>query len=160
MVNIQIAGHQNPSCYAALSMKPKELDTIVITNPNWLVPECVKELAKDYLHLEFNDVSTVVLETHPHNRENYPPKLEHVKKALEWSKDKDNILVCCHAGISRSSATALLIAVREWGLKEAFHILTPGWHHPNRLILKIGSEILAQPIYESYMKWRKKVGYD
>jgi predicted protein tyrosine phosphatase len=149
MDDIFIAGHCAPTCYATLSMYPKQLDTIVYSDPGWPIPNYLDDMTKSYIHLECFDTTDV--------REHAePPTREHVKTALDWSEGKEKLLVACHAGISRSSATALLIAAREWGLKEAFRILLPGWHRPNRLILKYGSELLDMPVYDEYMKWVSK----
>jgi len=151
-MQIAIGGHCAPTCHAALSMQPGQLDTIIITDPNWPLPHFVPDMAKDYLHMQFVDTCDVM---HPHC-----PKTEHVQQMLEWAEGRERLLICCHAGVSRSSATALLIATKEGGLNEAFRVLTPGWHHPNRLILKIGDILLNKPVYEAYKAWRKKVGYD
>jgi len=149
MDDIFIAGHCAPTCYATLSMYPKQLDAIVYSDPGWPLPGYLDEMAKSYIHLECFDTTDV-------REQAEPPTREIVKTALEWADGKDKLLVVCHAGISRSSATALLIAAKEWGIKEAFRILLPGWHRPNRLILKYGSELLGLPVYDEYLKWVSK----
>lgn len=81
------------------------------------------------------------------------PKEKDIEKVLQWAKDKENILVHCSAGISRSSAIAYLIECTRIPPCEAVKILKPGIHYPNRLMVKIGSEILGNPeIYEVFNK--------
>src|SRR5262252_5539484 len=151
-MEICIGGHCSPTCYEALSSRPKGLDAIIITDPHWPVPPYVPDLANDYLHMRFVDT--------PDPANPQCPTVEHVREMLEWAAGRNNLLICCHAGVSRSSATALLIASREVGMEEGFGVLVPGLHHPNRLILKHGSALLGLPVYETYKEWRKKHHYD
>lgn len=41
----------------------------------------------------------------------FGPSYEHVEEMINWGADRKNILVHCHAGISRSTATAWGIAI-------------------------------------------------
>lgn len=53
-----------------------------------------------------------------------PPTYEHVKDMIDWGHGKQNLLVHCHAGISRSTATAWGIAISNgFHAEEAFHML-------------------------------------
>lgn len=68
-----------------------------------------------------------------------------IKDILEWSRNKNNLLVHCNAGISRSSAIAYLIACTQKEPAEAIKVLDPAMHWPNRLIVEIGSKVLGNP---------------
>jgi hypothetical protein len=58
-----------------------------------------------------------------------PPTYEHVKEMIEWGQGRQNLLVHCHAGISRSTATAWGIAISNgFNEEEAFHMLKS--NHP------------------------------
>lgn len=73
------------------------------------------------------------------------PKEQDIKDVIDWSKGKDNLLVHCSAGISRSAAIAYLIECTRKPPKEAEKILRRSIHFPNMLILEIGSQILGDP---------------
>ena len=77
------------------------------------------------------------------------PTVEDVKKALEWSEGKDNIVVHCSAGITRSSAIAYVIYCKKLGVADAIENIDFRKHAPNHLIVKIGADILGDPLIES-----------
>ncbi len=83
------------------------------------------------------------------------PTYDKVKDCIEWGKDKEELLISCAAGISRSSAIAYLIECANSNNPEAsVNILDVHRHRPNQLILCYGSQILGQdvvnPIFEIY----------
>jgi predicted protein tyrosine phosphatase len=62
--------------------------------------------------------------------------------------------VSCHAGVSRSSALAYVVRCRDWSPGEAIRVLTPGWHRPNELVVRLGAELLRDPaVYATYAAW-------
>lgn len=73
------------------------------------------------------------------------PKKQDFKAVLNWSKDKDDLLVHCYAGISRSAAVAYLIECTRKPPDEAVKILNRSLHYPNRLIVEMGANILGNP---------------
>jgi len=82
----------------------------------------------------------------------------HIAKALEWAKDKPDIIVACRAGISRSSALAYLIECTRTEPEKALEILDLGEHQPNRLVVEVGSQFLKNAnIASQYDKWMGKV---
>lgn len=100
----------------------------------------IKKNAKSHIHLIFDDI------TNPHSTVAKPPSKELVAQGVDWVKDlKDDYIVSCRAGISRSSAMAYLIATKFFGPRDAVKILNPDIHYPNKLIVKLGSEILGNP---------------
>ncbi len=139
MIDIYIAGHQVSTCHAILTRYPQEIDALIIVDPKKLIPTFVCELAKSWIQFEFYDTSELSV---------LSVQKQHIEKTLEWSENKERILIACHLGVSRSSAIALLIATKEWGFEKAVKILIPKLHMPNRLILKLGGEMLNLPIYE------------
>jgi len=104
-------------------------------------------IAKNCLCLIFDDVEfnhfsrTIVSE-------------DHIETALEWAADKPNIVVACRAGISRSSALAYLIECTRVEPEKALDILDLNEHQPNRLVVKVGSDLLRNiDIADQYDKW-------
>jgi len=71
-----------------------------------------KELNPDnWLHIDIRDTSN-----HTFRK---APKIYHIQKIIEWANnlpEDANLLVHCYAGISRSTATALMIAVLKNGI--------------------------------------------
>lgn len=94
------------------------------------------------------------------------PQEHHVRTVLDWAKDKEVDIVACHAGISRSSALAILIecqkvfAGRPVSVREAIQSLGlyHDFHRPNRLILKHGAKILNRPEIPLEVAYWKKGG--
>lgn len=66
------------------------------------------------------------------------PTYNHVKEMVEWGHGKENLLVHCHAGISRSTATAWGVAISNgYDKREAFETLKA--NHPNSTHRSISS---------------------
>lgn len=106
---------------------------------------------KDILILEFDDIQNHI--------DGYTkPTKEPIVKAINWAKDKQDILVHCHAGISRSSAMAYLICCDRYkDPSKAIKILDPKYHWPNTLIVKLGSEILNnKEVWKTFIDWRSE----
>lgn len=95
-------------------------------------------LAKSFLLLGFHDIS---FESNDH----VGPSQNDVMTALKFAEGKEDLVICCHAGISRSSATAYTISSHRTSPKEALDILDINRHFPNLLIVKHGSVILDKP---------------
>ena len=77
-----------------------------------------------------------------------------ITRILKWAKGKDNIVVHCTAGISRSSAVAYLIACSRMHPSKAIKILDPTLHSPNTLVIFHGIKILKDmAVFEHYKKW-------
>lgn len=107
--------------------------------------------AKDWIHIPIDDLDN-------YNYSSYnPPQAEDIKAALDFAEGKQKLIVACSAGISRSSSTAYLINAREKNsATEGLKILEIGRHHPNRLIVYIGSRLLKnEDIWEKYVKWMR-----
>lgn len=89
----------------------------------------------------FDDVSHVKYE----NMGYTPPKQSDIKDILDWVKGEEpkNLMVHCWAGVSRSSATAYIIACTIMEPEEAIKLLIPGKHIPNEMIIEHGAFILG-----------------
>ena len=77
-------------------------DTFIYFQPGW----------EDILRIQFDDVDTMTL------RSFHPAQAEQIIEFVERNKDRDEIVVHCLAGISRSAAIAKFIAEKynceEW----------------------------------------------
>ena len=138
---------ENPGFFNVICITEQELDQGAKA---WVpVPEEIVQHAKDHLWLRFNDWK-INAEGSPHP--------EDVKKALDWAEGKDNIIVTCFAGISRSSAIAYLIECsRAYHPRLATAILVPLKHNPNMRIVKQGAEILKDGrILDEIYTWLDK----
>lgn len=151
-MNITICGHRRAA--QILAQKPGQIDVIMISSPDSFFgvegSNTILNNAKSYKLLAFHDISIM--------REGLiPPEEKHVKEALEFAKDKDELIVCCQAGISRSSAIAYVLKTTEVGEFEALAILDPMVHHPNGMIVKLGSQILNKSDMVEYIHiWNNK----
>lgn len=113
--------------------------------------DAFKDLCQGILALNFDDV----YDQRKHSDYKLPSMAD-VKSVIEWSRGKDQILVHCHAGISRSSAMAYLIACDKVGAQAAVGVLNPFLHWPNPLIVKMGGEFLGDPkVEEGFINWKK-----
>lgn len=139
-MEIKILGHRKALIF--LQEHPKEYDVLFVSSPDskFAIPNShlIQNLAKEYCEVLFHDVTQAIglLE---------PAQPHHIQKAIEFGRNKEKLLVCCQAGVSRSSALAYSIKTTEVGPKEALSILDQQIHMPNGLIIKYASNILNQP---------------
>jgi predicted protein tyrosine phosphatase len=151
MKKISITGHKPHAINKlkdVLDGNPKEFDAIIITTES--LPSYVPDLTKSYLHLKFDDV---IFDYGTHQK----PEKHHVKEALEWGKGKENIVVACHAGVSRSSAIAYSLVCQEYGPVEALKIFNPFHHSPNKRIVYLASKILKdESVWDHFVEWSTK----
>lgn len=128
---------------------PGTIDAIIIHEKRCSVDiDAIAAKCRNALVMEFNDVTW--------EDDVAPPKKQHVEQALEWSKDKEDIVVACAAGKSRSAAIAYVIECAHKNPTEAIKIFDPKFHYPNELIVKYGIDILGEaivpPMQEYYVK--------
>ena len=118
----------------------------------------VATLCLSMLVLRFNDLQDVHLnrltaEDMAKYGLHYPEK-EHVEAALDYAKDKQSLLVHCTAGVSRSSATAYVIACSRVSPKDALRVLDSKFHWPNDRVVRLGAEVLGDPeIVREVKEW-------
>jgi predicted protein tyrosine phosphatase len=114
------------------------------------VEDLILSKARNYICAKFDDVEL--------ERPGYSVATEdQIKQIIEWAKDKDDIIVACRAGISRSSAVAYLVESSKRGPEEAIKILDMAWHQPNPTVVKVGSKILGEQVNEVFQKWRREL---
>ncbi|MEY4401853.1 MAG: Dual specificity phosphatase, catalytic domain [Actinomycetota bacterium] len=71
----------------------------------------------DHKVVEFDDVTS-------HHFGYVPPTFDQVEEMVRWGEGRTNLLVHCHAGMSRSTATAWGIAIANgFDAQEAFDLL-------------------------------------
>jgi predicted protein tyrosine phosphatase len=140
-MKIDILSHRNLVEHLAANSKMLDAIMIVNHNPRWANDEqaerirLAKEHARDLLVLTFDDTTF--------HRDGYQaPEPRHVREALEWAKDREEFVVSCTAGKSRSSSIAYVLASKKIGPEEAIRILDPNRHIPNEWVVKHGSELL------------------
>lgn len=136
----ELAGHCETGATHVLS----------ILDPEWPVPEAFGEFGEhEKLELRFHDV----IEEMP---DQSPPREEHVTALLAFGRDlmteppaDAHLLVHCHAGISRSSASMTLILAQGLPevpapeiLEEVLRIREKAW--PNLRMLEMGDAMLGR----------------
>jgi len=85
------------------------------------------------------------------------PNIKHIEEIIKWSRNKNNIVVHCHAGVSRSSSSAFIIECMDRTPLEALEIFKDRHVWPNELIIKLGAAVLGKPeIITVIDEWREK----
>lgn len=110
---------------------------VVITDSGCRFPDEVVDKSASHLHLIFDDIAAA-------SKSLIFVTPVQVKQALDYAVGKEHLVIACHAGISRSSALAFLIALQEWNKERAFAVLTPRVHYPNPAVIRTGLEILGR----------------
>lgn len=124
----------------------KKIAIVSITCLNDTLPEfnTGNEDILGILELHFNDIETQYGNYQIPKKEDF----KDLKSFIDKYKDlADEIVVHCHAGISRSSATASAIC-RYLNIDDSF-IWDSGLYHPNRLVFKLALENLLVKIDDS-----------
>jgi len=121
-----------------------------ILDPEWAVPDAFGAFGEHArLELRFHDVIEEVAGM-------LPPRREHVEQVLAFGRDlmaepagRANLLVHCHAGISRSTASMILILAQarpdlpaEAVAMEVLRIRDKAW--PNLRIIEMGDALLGR----------------
>lgn len=81
-----------------------------------------------------------------YGKQEKPPEQNQIEDILKWAKKKMDsgisyFVVHCTAGISRSSATAILIKALH-NPEEAMKVINPLLHSPNRRVIEFGEKII------------------
>jgi predicted protein tyrosine phosphatase len=148
MKEIHIRGHSVGTAQQFLAERPRAFDTIAILDPAWTLAESVINLSREIFQVVFHDI-------HRPTRGQKLPDLSSVKKALKWVEGRDKLLIACHAGISRSSALAYVLACTDRSPQEALELIDPDLHHPNERVVWLGSKVLNQPeVWETFVAWK------
>lgn len=122
-----------------------------ILDPDWPVPDAFGSFGEhERLELRFHDVIETTDPTM------LPPQPEHVEKLLAFGRDMmaepapgAHLLVHCHAGVSRSTASMILIVAQarpeapaEAIAQEIYRIRQKAW--PNLRIIEMGDAMLGR----------------
>ena len=89
------------------------------------------------------------------------PTRNDVQLAIEWGRKvkSEDLIVCCMAGISRSSAIAYCIECTRTDPEQALNILDKKFHYPNSLIVNYGAKILGKlNMIENIENWKSLGG--
>jgi predicted protein tyrosine phosphatase len=94
------------------------------------------------LVVNFDDI----LEPLPLPYKERPPEENDIRTILDWAKQKmqennNDFIVQCTAGISRSSAVAILVNYLQ-DPENALKVINPILHCPNEKVLELGEKIL------------------
>jgi predicted protein tyrosine phosphatase len=144
---IHIGGHAVGSAQRFLSEQPRLFDCLAITDSTATLPETIRELSREVLHLAFDDITSPFFGFQA-------PDLARVQEGIAWSAGRERLLIACHAGISRSSALAYLIACTDRSPREALALLDPGVHSPNARVVRLGAQALGNSaIWQSFVEW-------
>jgi len=101
-----------------------------------------KQNATEWLVLEFDDVNF------PFKKSRLATE-DDIRRGLDFATGKSEMVVSCHAGVSRSSAMAYAI-LRSRGVsaQEAASNLNIDVHHPNALVLPLAGKIIGKPLVD------------
>ena len=98
----------------------------------------IQNLCKEILKLDFDDVFSDKYQ----NSYQKLATLEDIEKIIRFSEGKDNLLVHCFAGVSRSSAVAYIIRCTKENPWDAIQKLSMEDHLPNDYIVRLGAKLL------------------
>jgi predicted protein tyrosine phosphatase len=129
--------------------EPNQHDAVIIHELDqqtikWI--DRLKPLCRSYICLDFEDVVGL---------DPTGPTIDHVTKALDWATEKDEIIVTCQAGISRSSAIAYLIGCLKDTPEKAAELFEDH-HYPNELVIQHGITIFGEKITPPVLEFYKK----
>jgi predicted protein tyrosine phosphatase len=140
-----------------LGENPKTYDVILIVNTgrkydNEEYLSEIKRQANRVCELMFDDI-----EFHRDNHRMVEPS--QVREAVNFAADKDNLVVCCTAGMGRSAALAYVVACSKMEPAEAVTILDPNRHTPNEKVIFLGDTIVDAPtMLECYARFKDEMG--
>lgn len=118
---------------------------------------------KNLLVIQFDDLEAAIPEQY--NRTEKPPEENDIKNILNWSKQKmqennNGFIIHCTAGISRSSAVAILVNYLQ-DPENAIKVINPMLHWPNKKVLELGEKILEnRNLKEKTLKVMEDNGQD
>jgi predicted protein tyrosine phosphatase len=155
--------------YKIQKKNPRNKPALLISSTEAIINEIKTLTLDDHLRIirqQIEDEKTieVPLEGYQH------PTLQNIENILEFSKtftDTDKVLIHCHAGVSRSTAIAILVLIQHgMGIKEAFEKVYSirDCMNPNVMIINYGDELLEcnGELSDYYNKWsadnRKEYG--
>ncbi len=147
-MEIRIGGYVPASLL--LEREPGQWNALAVLDTGKVPTGFLRAQAASYSYLHFDDVER------PFPGKTSPSELL-IDQGLEFAKGKDQLLVSCRAGQSRSPAIAYLICCQEMGVEEAVKVLDPTRHRPNPWVIEIGSAVLGNAeIRHQFQDWCKR----
>jgi len=116
---------------------------ITLLQPEWQPPTPVEIEPRHHHRVEINDIT----EPEP---DQILPNRGHVEELVAFLEDarEASLLIHCWAGISRSTAAALIAMVLDAPGREREAVATlrarAPWAEPNRLIIRLADEVLGR----------------
>ena len=98
----------------------------------------IRHQCKDLLKVYFDDVYSDKYK----NSYQKLATLDDIENILKFAEKKDNVLVHCFAGVSRSSAVAYIICCVKENPWEAIQKLSLEDHLPNDYVVRLGAKLL------------------
>ena len=133
-----------------LEQEPQIWDAIVILDSGLMATDFVATNARRHIYLRFDDVVAATTSKRP-------PTISDIRKAMGFATISENLLVSCRAGQSRSVAIAFLIAFQQMGSAAALSLLNPKRHSPNSLIVRLGEQLVDDPLmWSMFNGWRER----
>ena len=132
-----------------LESEPNTWNAIIILDSSVTPTSFVSAHTVNHLYLMFDDIVSEI-------QGKKSPTLNHIHQAIAFAKDKENLMICCRAGQSRSAAIAFLISHNFDGHESAYQLLDPKRHAPNSLIINLGIGLIDDPtVIHTYRRWKE-----
>jgi predicted protein tyrosine phosphatase len=134
-----------------VKIEPNKWHVVSLRTPHseaFRIMDDVAELCEGMVVREFDDVWV------PERGKVMPSKAD-MDAVFEFVNREapDNLIVHCHAGVSRSSAMAYAIACRDKPPEEAVKMLNPMLHMPNEWMVDMAATIMDN--FEIYAEYEK-----
>jgi len=126
--NLKKEIEDQPDFYNVIAIGAIELELLGISK---FCKDCIFSLFADVINPDKNEAPTV----------------QHVEDCIKWGLNKEDLLISCAAGVSRSASIAYLIECASSGDPEAsISVLDHRKHRPNQLILCYGNKVLGMNV--------------
>lgn len=136
-----------------LEQEPELWHVVAVLDSGTVGGDFLKSHAKSNLSLVFDDIEQA------HERRQLATKAD-ISAALEFAKEKDQVLFTCHAGQGRSAPLAYLALCQRDDIADAVALLDPTRHRPNRRVIELGSVLLDNPdVLSQFISWRDRTSH-
>lgn len=132
-----------------LACNSKEWNVVLVINRKEHATDDIVRAAKDIRVICFDDIDCPL-------NDYVMPSRKSIETVLNFTNNLDKVVFSCCNGISRSSALAYVSKCQCQPPEQAINIMRHNTHYPNKIVIKLASEILEYPkIYEVYQAWIK-----
>jgi len=130
-----------------LETEPQLWSAIVILDWQFTASDFVGQHTAEHLVLRFDDITT------PRDGKHMVDE-KSLQRAFDFASNKEQLIVSCRAGQSRSAALAFAICFQYNGPAAANQLLNPTRHKPNRRIIELASRFVDDPTFLSvFQRW-------